>query len=454
MKHVSSNIMRNFFRKEDGGVAMIFALSIIPVLYFVGAAVDYRKLIADRDLLQSSADSAALSIATQLASYYANHGNTYPSSVSSYQTQANSLVSAQTGGTAQSSGFGSVPASNFAVCTSASGCSVTVGTKTLSLQQGQVAVQATGTQARVFGNISLLGETSVSLTATSVAGSTITQNSAKAPSPSTVTYQFQYAKGWWYKVVTLWVLPQGAKTPLAMGTWTYQATNLNTVAIPSSAASTIPTLNNIDAILIANSGFPKNPNDGGIGTVTTSWNTSNASSIGATINTTTNAITFTQSYDDLYLTMDVADQQCPLGQYYNSVSQTNPWQSWFDMWYDNAGQVALTVGCQNNNRNNQGLTSYTFTAATNNTAASNYIYINGVQQAAGAAIGVGTAFPCPSNPAPGQTATNYYAWEDYDNSTSGDRDFFFAMTTSCSVGNWTGASSAQQPPTITTALVH
>jgi hypothetical protein len=28
------------------------------------------------------------------------------------------------------------------------------------------------------------------------------------------------------------------------------------------------------------------------------------------------------------------------------------------------------------------------------------------------------------------------------------------MTTSCSVGNWTGASSAQQPPTITTALVH
>jgi len=79
--------MRNFFRKEDGGVAMIFALSIIPVLYFVGAAVDYRKLIADRDLLQSSADSAALSIATQLASYYANHGNTYPSSVSSYTGQ-------------------------------------------------------------------------------------------------------------------------------------------------------------------------------------------------------------------------------------------------------------------------------------------------------------------------------------------------------------------------------
>jgi Flp pilus assembly protein TadG len=447
-------MLRNFCRKEDGGVAMIFAFSIIPILYFVGAAVDYRKLLADRAQLQSGADSAALAISSEIASSYIANGKLWPTALTTYQAQANTTVSAQTGGTTQTPGFGSVSTNNVYICTPSSGqCSVTYHGNITSLQPGQVAVIATGTQSRIFGNISLLGETSSSLSAMSVAGAQSNTTYATQPSPSSVTFQFQYAKGWWYKVVTLWVLPKGAGTPLAMGTWTYQATNLNTIAVPSTTASTTPSLNDIDAILIANDNFPTNPSDGGIGTVTTSWNTSNASSINATINTTTNQITFTEAYDDLYLTMDVADQQCPLGQYYNAVSQSNPMQWWFDQWYWNAGQVALTVGCQNNNRDNQGLTSYTFTAATNNTAHSEYIYINGAEQPAGTSIGIGTAFPCPSNPAPGQTATTYYSWEDYNNN-GGDRDYFFSMTTTCAPGFYTGYKPVATTSATAAALVH
>lgn len=53
--------MGNFLRREDGNVAVAFALAALPVLGAVGVAVDYARAVNVRSFVQSQADIAALS---------------------------------------------------------------------------------------------------------------------------------------------------------------------------------------------------------------------------------------------------------------------------------------------------------------------------------------------------------------------------------------------------------
>jgi Flp pilus assembly protein TadG len=56
--------MLNRFRaNERGNVAMLFALSLVPIIGMTGLAVDYARLTNLKEVLQSSIDSAALSLA-------------------------------------------------------------------------------------------------------------------------------------------------------------------------------------------------------------------------------------------------------------------------------------------------------------------------------------------------------------------------------------------------------
>jgi Flp pilus assembly protein TadG len=55
-----SPFLRRFARAEGGGVALIFGLTILPLLLATGAAVDYRRATEVRTRLQKAADSAAL----------------------------------------------------------------------------------------------------------------------------------------------------------------------------------------------------------------------------------------------------------------------------------------------------------------------------------------------------------------------------------------------------------
>ncbi len=55
-------------REEDGNVAIIFALALLPILGFVGAAVDYSRASYARTAMQSALDSAVLMAAKDVAS--------------------------------------------------------------------------------------------------------------------------------------------------------------------------------------------------------------------------------------------------------------------------------------------------------------------------------------------------------------------------------------------------
>ena len=62
MKTVNSDhsIVRQFPRDERGNVAIIFALALLPILAFLGSAIDYTMAIRAKTKLASSLDSALL----------------------------------------------------------------------------------------------------------------------------------------------------------------------------------------------------------------------------------------------------------------------------------------------------------------------------------------------------------------------------------------------------------
>jgi Flp pilus assembly protein TadG len=58
---------RGFGKAENGNVALLFALAIIPVIGLVGAAIDYSRANAMRASMQAAADSAALAVSKEAA---------------------------------------------------------------------------------------------------------------------------------------------------------------------------------------------------------------------------------------------------------------------------------------------------------------------------------------------------------------------------------------------------
>ncbi|QUS40391.1 TadE/TadG family protein [Tardiphaga alba] len=64
----ASRAAKRFRSDERGNVAMIFAVSLVPLLGFVGAAVDYSRTNAARTTMQVALDSAALMVSKDLGS--------------------------------------------------------------------------------------------------------------------------------------------------------------------------------------------------------------------------------------------------------------------------------------------------------------------------------------------------------------------------------------------------
>ncbi len=60
--------MPKFLQSQDGNVAVIFALVLVPIISFIGAAVDYSRASNARSAMQAAADSTALMISRDLAS--------------------------------------------------------------------------------------------------------------------------------------------------------------------------------------------------------------------------------------------------------------------------------------------------------------------------------------------------------------------------------------------------
>jgi Flp pilus assembly protein TadG len=61
-KNTVSSVVRRFARKEDGNIAVIFAIVLVPIISFVGAAIDYTRASNARTAMQAALDSAALMV--------------------------------------------------------------------------------------------------------------------------------------------------------------------------------------------------------------------------------------------------------------------------------------------------------------------------------------------------------------------------------------------------------
>jgi Flp pilus assembly protein TadG len=57
-----------FVRADRGNIAVMFAIVCVPLISFVGAAVDYSRLNAARSAMQSALDSTALMVSKDLTS--------------------------------------------------------------------------------------------------------------------------------------------------------------------------------------------------------------------------------------------------------------------------------------------------------------------------------------------------------------------------------------------------
>ncbi len=75
MRHVVQNILRTvtrhlgrFARARDGNIAVIFSIALIPLLAFVGAAVDFSRGNAIKASMQAALDSTALMVSKSASS--------------------------------------------------------------------------------------------------------------------------------------------------------------------------------------------------------------------------------------------------------------------------------------------------------------------------------------------------------------------------------------------------
>src|SRR4051795_4727921 len=56
-----------FVANDEGNIAVIFAIALVPILGFVGAAVDYTRANAARSSMQAALDSTALMVSKDLS---------------------------------------------------------------------------------------------------------------------------------------------------------------------------------------------------------------------------------------------------------------------------------------------------------------------------------------------------------------------------------------------------
>jgi len=61
------NAATRFVGADDGNIAVIFCIALVPILGFVGAAVDYTRANSARSSMQAALDSTALMLSKDLS---------------------------------------------------------------------------------------------------------------------------------------------------------------------------------------------------------------------------------------------------------------------------------------------------------------------------------------------------------------------------------------------------
>jgi Flp pilus assembly protein TadG len=67
MPRTIERLLRRFARASGGNIAILFAIALVPLLGFVGAAVDYSRANRARTAMQAALDSTALMVAKDLS---------------------------------------------------------------------------------------------------------------------------------------------------------------------------------------------------------------------------------------------------------------------------------------------------------------------------------------------------------------------------------------------------
>lgn len=62
-----TRLLAKFGRSERGNIAVIFAISCVPLITFMGAAIDYSRAVHARSSMQAALDSTALMVSKDLS---------------------------------------------------------------------------------------------------------------------------------------------------------------------------------------------------------------------------------------------------------------------------------------------------------------------------------------------------------------------------------------------------
>ncbi len=148
------DLMRRFIRDRRGNTALIFALSLVPLIFLVGLGLDFSAAAQKRIVLNEAADSAALSMVTPSAMNNENCATAEANAQNIFLGEAQAYVAAHGSGL------------NYSAPT-ISGCADNTSTRT-------VTVSYTASSVNAFPNV--LGQSSWQITGSSTATASIAPN--------------------------------------------------------------------------------------------------------------------------------------------------------------------------------------------------------------------------------------------------------------------------------------
>jgi Flp pilus assembly protein TadG len=97
----SRQLLRSFRRDQRGNIAVIFALSLIPVLSCIGCAIDYSRATQLRSKLQAAIDAASVgSVSKKSPAFTAAGSMTSDGSIPAGVTDATNIFNGNMSGTA------------------------------------------------------------------------------------------------------------------------------------------------------------------------------------------------------------------------------------------------------------------------------------------------------------------------------------------------------------------
>ena len=65
--HPICGTAKRFIGADQGNIAVLFAIALVPLLSFVGAAIDYTRANSARSAMQAALDSTALMVSKDLS---------------------------------------------------------------------------------------------------------------------------------------------------------------------------------------------------------------------------------------------------------------------------------------------------------------------------------------------------------------------------------------------------